>query len=442
MGDCGEAYSRFLSKAPYLLIEWHDPASEAVAFLAIESVRHNACGGGTRIKTYESLDNAKADAVQQAKAMELKFLVSRLPVGGAKTVIAWPRAMGDPSGNNDACRNVLKRWFRAAAPYFHSCYGTGPDQNTTDSVLSELLETIGISEPRYGLAKGLYGDDCELRLRRVAEGINRIVSGVHFGNKVCRVVDLAAGFGVAEAVATACRLRNEALGDKRVVIEGFGAVGAAAAYYVEKYGARIVGVSTWDARSDSPTVTANPNGLSFEQLINQRDASHSIHFEGVTGSSDLCDIEADVFIPAATTGTITAQRLSKLQKAGVTMIVPGANCPFSDTSVANDADGRMAVMPDFVVNCGMARTFAYFLDQGAAIACEWPQLAQDLTSTVQGGLHCVADAIRASCGVLAASYNHWASRLPTGDRQSSRDLRETGPSPEGCKLTHDASRPS
>lgn len=403
-----QAWSGFLSKPPCLLVEWRDPLSDAVAFLAIESLRGNACGGGTRIKTYESLEAAKGDAVGLAKAMELKFLVSRLPVGGAKTVIAWPCTMGDPSTRPEDRRGVLLRWFRDALPLFQSCYGTGPDQNTSDSELAELLTVIGVSEPRYGLAKALYGSDCEVRLERVSRGINEVVRDVRFGDKVCRIVDLATGFGVAQAVSIACQLQGQSIGSKRVIVEGFGAVGAAATYYLEQLGARIVGVSAIDASSSNPCLAIDPRGLSFEELIGYRG-----RFQAQLRASiaDLCDIEADVFVPAATTGTITAMRLANLKHAGVTMIAPGANSPFEDASVEEQADQIMAVLPDFIVNCGMARTFAYFLQsQAPSTERQWPRLKNDLTSTIQSALALVDDAIRANRGVLAASYAYWIDK--------------------------------
>ena len=413
MDGLDQVRSGFLTKPPYLLVQWNDPLSDAVAFLAIESLRGNACGGGTRVKMYESLENAKADAVGLAKAMELKFLVTRLPAGGAKTVIAWPRAMGDPSNNDKERRGVLLRWFRAAAPLLQSCYGTGPDQNTSDSELSELLRGIGVSEPRYGLAKTLYGTDYEFRLERLARGINEVVRGVRFGDKICRIVDLATGFGVAESVAFAYTAQGQSLRGKRVTIEGFGAVGTATAYFIAQLGARIVGVSAIDGYTGKPRLAIASQGLPVEQLISHHGQFGSIQSVDATAAADLCDIEADVFVPAATTGTINAERLARLRRVGVTMIAPGANSPFSDASVEAEADQLMTVLPDFVVNCGMARTFAYFLQSEApATQQQWPRLKSDLTSTIHTALAVVDDAIQANRGVLAASYAYWINKRP------------------------------
>ena len=55
-----------------------------------------------------------------------------------------------------------------------------------------------------------------------------------------------------------------------------------------------------------------------------------------------------------------------MAKPGVQVISSGANVPFADKEIfygpiAEFADERMAVIPDFIANCGMARVFAYLM---------------------------------------------------------------------------------
>jgi hypothetical protein len=52
---------------------------------------------------------------------------------------------------------------------------------------------------------------------------------------------------------------------------------------------------------------------------------------------------------------------------GVEVISCGANVPFSDPEIFFGptglyADQKISVIPDFVANCGMARVFAYFME--------------------------------------------------------------------------------
>jgi len=55
-----------------------------------------------------------------------------------------------------------------------------------------------------------------------------------------------------------------------------------------------------------------------------------------------------------------------MAKSGIEVIAAGANVPFADKEIffgpiADFADNHMAVIPDFISNCGMARVFAYLM---------------------------------------------------------------------------------
>jgi glutamate dehydrogenase/leucine dehydrogenase len=54
------------------------------------------------------------------------------------------------------------------------------------------------------------------------------------------------------------------------------------------------------------------------------------------------------------------------------VIASGANVPFADAEIffgptMEYADEQMAVVPDFISNCGMARVFAYLMQNNAEI---------------------------------------------------------------------------
>ena len=53
--------------------------------------------------------------------------------------------------------------------------------------------------------------------------------------------------------------------------------------------------------------------------------------------------------------------------AGLEVISAGANVPFADKEIffgpiADFTDDRIALIPDFISNCGMARVFAYLME--------------------------------------------------------------------------------
>ena len=67
-----ELLTQFESKAPEIVFEWHDPETEAVGWVVINSLRGGAAGGGTRMRL--GLDKKEVESL--AKTMEIKFTVS------------------------------------------------------------------------------------------------------------------------------------------------------------------------------------------------------------------------------------------------------------------------------------------------------------------------------------------------------------------------------
>ena len=87
-------------------------------------------------------------------------------------------------------------------------------------------------------------------------------------------------------------------------------------------------------------------------------------FEAV--NDKIWDIEADVFLPCAGSRLITQDQIDRLLDSGLQVISSGANVPFADPEIfygeiAESVDERIAVIPDFIANCGMARVFAYLM---------------------------------------------------------------------------------
>ena len=89
-----------------------------------------------------------------------------------------------------------------------------------------------------------------------------------------------------------------------------------------------------------------------------------LSFEEV--NAQIWDLAADVFLPCAASRLVTQNQVERMAHAGVEVIAAGANVPFADEAIfygpiAEYADQRMAVIPDFIANCGMARVFAYLM---------------------------------------------------------------------------------
>jgi glutamate dehydrogenase/leucine dehydrogenase len=357
-------YNAFLLEPPELTVAWQDRDTGARGWLVINSLRGGAAGGGTRMR----LGANPREVGYLAKTMELKFALAGPPIGGAKTGIDFdPR---DPRK-----RDVLRRWYAAIGPYLRERYGTGGDLNV-DEVTDVIpaFEALGIRHPQAGVVRG-HLCPAGAALDRVFDALDRGVKAPVPADRGVRgrtavVADMITGYGVARSVIDYHHRTGRELDGARILVEGFGNVGAAAALYLARAGARPVAIS------DAEKALLEPAGLDAE-------AVERLMTDGpdrLLPDDDRCrrgdakdafyDTPADIFLCAAASGTVTEDRLQRLSAAGVDLIACGANQPFRErqlgsTRVHRVADGRFAVLTDFLANLGMARTFSYLMEDGA-----------------------------------------------------------------------------
>ena len=156
--------------------------------------------------------------------------------------------------------------------------------------------------------------------------------------------------------------------NKRVIIQGWGNVASTAAYYLAQEGATVVGII------DKNGGLINKNGFSFEkisQLLENRSENYLEDqeiksFEEI--NNNIWKVGAEIFIPAAASRLITDQNLEDMIKNNLEVISCGANVPFADNEIffgpiAKKADEQVSLIPDFISNCGMARTFSYLMEK-------------------------------------------------------------------------------
>jgi glutamate dehydrogenase/leucine dehydrogenase len=361
-----------------MTLSWCDEETGARAWLVINSTRGGAAGGGTRMRA--GCD--PREVVYLAKAMELKFSLCGPPIGGAKTGIDFdPR---DPRK-----QRVLERWYRAITPMLRERYGTGGDLNI-DEVLDVVpaFERLGLQHPQEGVVRGHLQPDAET----FQEIIARLDSGVQASidallgtqSQAMTIADMITGFGVATAVRHYFLRIGRPLTGARVLLEGFGNVGAACGLYLARGGARIVAIR------DAEKTLLSPRGLTpgdVDMLIGRRTDKLLPTDDPRLGSAEAFEAaEGDVFVCAALSGTLSEARLDSLGARGVRIIACGANQPFREakigsTTVAQYADANFAVLPDIVANCGMARTFSYLMETNAQPVAEPIFSAVDATIT-------------------------------------------------------------
>jgi glutamate dehydrogenase/leucine dehydrogenase len=394
-------YTDYLRTPPELTVAWQDSETSARGWLVVNSFRGGAAGGGTRMRPGANL----REAGYLAKTMELKFALAEPAIGGAKSAIDF-----DPGDPQKA--GVLERWFTAIAPYLRDRYGTGGDLNVSEMTdVIPLIRSLGLQHPQAGVVRGHLRPG-ESEFARVVERLERgveasVPAGQGVAGRNARVADLVTGYGVAASVIAYYDRLGESLDGARVLLEGFGNVGAATGLYLARAGARLV------ALSDAEKCLVEPAGLDagqVERLIREgpdRLLPQDPRCRYGDDRSAFSRVPADIFVCAASSGTIDEARLDRLAAAGVRVIASGANQPFNElrlgsTRLHRVADGRFAVLMDCLANLGMARTYSYLMENGSAPDAAAIYAAVD--ATIHRGVdEMLARSARPDRGLMAAT---------------------------------------
>jgi glutamate dehydrogenase/leucine dehydrogenase len=353
---------KFENKRPEIVFEWKDAETEAEGWVVINSLRGGAAGGGTRMRV--GLDKREVESL--AKTMEVKFTVAGPAIGGAKSGINF-----DPKDPRK--EGVLRRWYAAVTPLLKHYYGTGGDLNVDEiHEVIPITEDCGVWHPQEGVFNGHFQPREAQKIHRIGQlrqGVLKVIESEKYSPNVSRkyvVADMITGYGVAESVRHYYDIWGGSLQGKRVIVQGWGNVGSAGAYYLAQNGAKIVGII------DRVGGLINENGFSLEEIRelflnkNGNELNHPkmMSFDDV--NSKIWDIKAEVFIPCAASRLITEDQLNRMINAGMEVISAGANVPFADPEIffgpiADKADNSISIIPDFISNCGMARVFAYLM---------------------------------------------------------------------------------
>ncbi len=360
---------KFENKQPEIVFAWKDSETEAEGWVVINSLRNGAAGGGTRMR--KGLNQREVESL--AKTMEVKFTVAGPPIGGAKSGINFDPA--DPRK-----KDVLKRWYKAVRPLLKNYYGTGGDLNVDEiHEVIPMTAELGILHPQEGVVNGhLTSYTPEERLKaisRLQEGVLLPITDERLTPDVAMkftIADMITGWGVAEGVRHYYEVYGGFMNNKLAIIQGWGNVAAAAAFYLTKYGVRIGGII------DRNGGIISKQGLGYEEIVelfltrdgNALNAPNMLSFDEV--NAQIWDLPAEIFIPGAASRLVTEDQVNRMAKAGIEVISCGANVPFADSEIfmgpiSQLADSQMAVIPDFIANCGMARVFGYLMKQDAEV---------------------------------------------------------------------------
>lgn len=401
---------KFEDKKPEVVFHWSDPETEAEGWTVINSLRGGAAGGGTRMR--KGLD--MNEVLSLAKTMEVKFTVAGPAIGGAKSGINF-----DP--NDPRKEGVLRRWYQAVFPLLKNYYGTGGDLNVDEiHEVIPMTEDCGLWHPQEGVFNGHFKPTEAEKINRIGQlrqGVLLEVLDTKYtpdASKKIKVADLITGFGVAEAARHFYEVSKGSIVGKKVIVQGFGNVGSAAAYYFAQMGAKVVGIIDRDGG------ILNPDGYSFEEIknlfLNKKGntlvAENMIPFAEI--NEKIWSIGAEVFAPCAASRLITKEQVDAMINAGLEVITCGANVPFADKEIffgpiMEYVDAKISLIPDFISNCGMARVFAYFME--SRVPMNDTKVFEDTSNTIKKAIANVYAANPEKINVSATAFENALKQL-------------------------------
>ncbi|QPM67769.1 Glu/Leu/Phe/Val family dehydrogenase [Atribacter laminatus] len=296
------------------------------------------CKGGLRYAPDVTIDEVKALAAW----MTWKCAVVNIPYGGAKGAVRC-----DPSKlTKKELMQITRRYTAMILPLIGPEKDIpAPDLNTNADVMGWIMDT-------YSMFKGF----C----------VPGVVTGkpIEIGGSLGRRE--ATGSGVAFVTNEIAKKMNIDLTQSSAAIQGFGNVGQAAAYLLNKEGCRIVAIS------DISGSFYREEGLNIQDMIEYTN-HHPHHLlegyqaPGITtiNNQDLLSLKVDFLIPAAKENQITSENAGKIQAKA---IVEAANGPttFNADTILNERN--IIVVPDILANAGGV-VVSYF---------EWVQNIQSL----------------------------------------------------------------
>lgn len=378
---------QYEEKQPEIVFHWKDQETDAEGWTVINSLRGGAAGGGTRMR--KGLN--KNEVLSLAKTMEVKFTVSGPAIGGAKSGINF-----DP--NDPRKRGVLERWYKAVTPLLKHYYGTGGDLNVdADKDVIPITESCGVWHPQEGIFNGHFKPteaDKINRIGQLRQGVIKVIEDKTYSpdlSKKYTVADMLTGYGVAEAVKHYYNIYGGNISGKRAIVQGFGNVGSAAAYYLTQLGAKVVGIIDRDGG------LINEEGFSMEEMRalflnkdgNKLVSDQMISFDEI--NEKIWSLPAEIFVPAAASRLVSQDQVQQMIDTGLEVISPGANVPFADKEIffgpiMEHTDKHLSLLPDFISNCGIARVFAYLMESRVEQPMQDKSIFDDTSNIIKNAL--------------------------------------------------------
>ncbi|MFD4820577.1 Glu/Leu/Phe/Val family dehydrogenase [Peribacillus butanolivorans] len=319
---------------PYLVVEWNDTVTDAQGWLVVHNFMKGYAGGGTRMHPSVT----KEEVERLAEAMAYKYVASDSgTTGGCKAGISYDYKAPDAYA-------VLRRFLIAMMPYIDIGVSLGSDLGTKYEDVLKIFNEFGIAIP---LTKSMKQDPAILQGIKDFDGLMKTrIDGLLLN-------DVVTGYGAAFSADEAWKFKN-GRDSARVVIQGFGCVGASCALKLSQLGYKVVGIS------DANLLVTCEEGLDVQKLIDHKNVYGEMnqdYFEPnytVRPNSDWLNVDCDILIPCALEDVINHSNAGTVKAS---LIVEAANIPISSEGDEIIKQKGIDTVNDFVANLGAIRFY-------------------------------------------------------------------------------------
>jgi glutamate dehydrogenase/leucine dehydrogenase len=285
-------------------------------------VHHNSVLGPTKGGLRYDADVSLGEVSALAMLMSWKCALMGLPYGGAKGgVRCEPRKL-----SRQELEGITRRYTAEIILLIGPDLDIpAPDMGTDEQTMAWMMDTYSMTQGRT--------------VPGVVTGKPLIIGG-SAGRRE------ATGRGIVYALYQAARHLGQELRERRVVVQGFGNVGAVAARLLWREGCVIAGVS------DVKGGIWNPSGIDIRQLeAHVTEAGTVTGFPGTepVSNADLLTLPCDVLVPAALGSVIRADNAERIKAV---IVAEGANAPTTPEADGILRDRGVTVIPDILANAG------------------------------------------------------------------------------------------
>lgn len=295
--------------------------------------------GGTRISKEVDLEEVEALAL----LMSLKLAVVEVPYGGAKGGLK----MDQSKFSKREVERVLRRYVIELCKYNFIGAGIdvpGPDVGATEwhmDIMKDTYHTLygmqDFNQTAIVTGKSIMGGGINGRPESTGLGVYYCIHNVLVDNAYN---ELRKKFNIEKGVE-----------GKKVIIQGFGAVGYNAAKFLSDSGAKIIGVQEWDG------CVYNPYGIDVKDLKAYISSNKSVQgYKDTITESEILTRECDILIPAALEKALNKRNANNIKAK---MIAEGGNGVTTFEADSIFQQKNILIIPDILANAGGV-TCSYF----------------------------------------------------------------------------------